>query len=45
LKGPPQKPVVQDQRPARPPEQKPQRPPDKKEDRKDDKKGPPGPNY
>jgi hypothetical protein len=46
------KPVTQDQRPARPPEQRPQRPPEqkpkppeKKDEKKDDKKGPPGSNY
>jgi hypothetical protein len=45
FKGPPQRPVTQDQRPARPPEQKPQRPPEKKDEKKDEKKGPPGSNY
>jgi hypothetical protein len=42
FKGPPQnKPVVQDQRPPKPPEQKP-KPQDKKPE---EKKGPPGSNY
>jgi hypothetical protein len=52
FKGPPQKPVVQDQRPpkppeqhqGRPPEQKP-KPPERKDEKKDDKKGPPGSSY
>jgi Family of unknown function (DUF6600) len=41
FKGPPNKPVVQDQRPPKPPEQKP-KPQDKKPE---EKKGPPGSNY
>jgi hypothetical protein len=49
FKAPPQKPVVQDQRPQRPPEQRPQRPPEqrpaKPQEKKDEKKGPPGSSY